>query len=65
MPMFSGVYFNKRNKMISIVRDMKNLGYITCNVQDVCHKELMDIGYLKTYYYIEFDHEYSAPSKYL
>ena len=62
MPMFSGVYFNKRNKMISIVRDMKNLGYITCNVQDVCHKELMDIGYLKTYYYIEFDHEYSAPS---
>ena len=62
MPMFSGVYFNKVNRMISIVKDMKNLGYITCNVQDVCHKELMGIGYLQNYSYIEFDHEYSSPN---
>lgn len=36
IPMFSGVNFNNKNKIISIVKDMKNLGYITCNVQDVC-----------------------------
>lgn len=36
IPMFSGVNLNNKNKIISIVKDMKNLGYITCNVQDVC-----------------------------
>ena len=40
IPMFSGVYYDKNQRMVSIVRDMKQLGYITCNVQDVCHKEL-------------------------
>ena len=59
-PMFSGVYLDKNNKMISIIRDFKNNGYITCNVQDVCHKELMHINPLKKYYYVEFDHEYAA-----
>ena len=60
--MFSGVYYNKRNKMISIVKDLKELGYITCNAQDVCHKELMSVGKIKRYSYIEFDHEYAAPN---
>jgi hypothetical protein len=60
--MFSGVYFDKKNRMISIIKEMKKLGYITCNVQDTCHKELMMIGKIKNYSYIEFDHEYSAPS---
>ena len=62
IPMFSGVYYDEKNTMVSIVRDLKNNGYITCNVQDVCHKELMDIGELKNYTYVEFDHEYVAPS---
>jgi len=62
IPMFSGVYYNYRNKMISIVKDLKKLGYITCNVQDICHKELMSIGKIKSYSYIEFDHEYAAPN---
>ena len=62
IPMFSGVYYLENNTMISIVKDLKKLGYITCNVQDICHKELMDIGELKGYSYIEFDHEYAAPS---
>ena len=62
IPMFTGVYFDKSNKMISIVKDMKKLGYITCNIQDVCQKELFGIGYINNYSYIEFDHEYLAPS---
>ena len=62
IPMFSGVYFGWKNKMISIIRDLKNLGYITCNVQDICHKELMSIGKIKSYSYIEFDHEYAGPN---
>jgi len=63
VPMFSGVNFNDNNTIISIVKDMKKLGYITCNVQDVCQKELMILGKKKKYYYyIEFDHEYVAPS---
>ena len=62
VPMFSGVNFNNKNTIISIVKDMKNLGYITCNVQDVCQKELMVLGKKKYYYFIEFDHEYVAPS---
>ena len=61
--MFTGVNFNNKNEMISIVKDMKKLGYITCNVQDVCQKELMVLGKNKKYYhFIEFDHEYVAPS---
>ena len=60
--MFSGVYYDKKNRMISIVKEMKKLGYITCNVQDICHKELMGIGKIDNYSYIEFDHEYSAPN---
>lgn len=62
IPMFSGVYFNKKNKMISILKDFKKNGYITCNIQDICHKELACIGPLVGYRYIEFDHEFSAPS---
>ena len=62
IPMFSGVYYDKNNTMISIVRELKNIGYITCNVQDVCHKELMYMEKLKKYKYIEFDHEYVAPN---
>ena len=62
IPMFSGVYFSSKNKMISIVKDLKKLGYITCNVQDICHKELMSIGRIKKYSYIEFDHEYASPN---
>ena len=62
IPMFNGVYFDSKNKMISIVKDLKDLGYITCNVQDICHKELMSIGKFNNYSYIEFDHEYAAPN---
>ena len=62
MPMFSGVYYDDQKEMISIVRDLKKMGYITCNVQDVCHKELMAIEQTKNYSYIEFDHEYAAPN---
>ena len=60
IPMFSGVYLDYNNIMISIIKDYKRNGYITCNVQDICHKELMSIEPLKNYYYIEFDHEYAA-----
>ena len=60
LPMFSGVYFSYKNTMISIVKDFKKNGYITCNVQDICHKELMSIRPLRRYTYIEFDHEYAA-----
>ena len=44
IPMFSGVYFDSRNIMISIVKDFKKSGYITCNVQDICHKELISFA---------------------
>ena len=40
IPMFSGVYYKKKNRMISIVKNMKKEGYITGSVQDICHKEL-------------------------
>ena len=49
--MFSGVYFDKNNYMISIIKELKESGYITCNVQDVCHKELMGIKNLNNYTY--------------
>ena len=62
IPMFSGVHYEQNNTMVSIVKEMKKLGYITCNVQDVCHKELMGIGKIPGYSYIEFDHEYAAPN---
>jgi hypothetical protein len=62
LPMFSGVYFDRKYHMISIVKELKELGYITCNVQDICHKELMGIRRNPKYSYIEFDHEYSAPN---
>ena len=62
IPMFSGVYFNKDNHMVSIVKEMKKLGYVTSNVQDICHKELMAIGEINNYSYIEFDHEFAAPN---
>ena len=62
IPMFSGVEFNYKYKMISILKRYKENGYISCNIQDVCHKELMEIEPLKNYRYIEFDHEYAAPS---
>jgi len=62
IPMFSGVYYKKKNKMVSIVKKMKEIGYITGNVQDICHKELMAIGKFKKYSFIEFDHEYAAPN---
>ena len=62
IPMFSGVYFKHKYKMISIVKNLKELGYITCNVQDICHKELMSIGRIKSYSYIEFYHEYAGPN---
>jgi len=51
--MFSGVYFDTNKEMISIVKNLKQLGYITCNSQDVCHKELMGLGRAKKYRYIE------------
>jgi hypothetical protein len=60
IPMFSGVYFGYNNIMINIIKDYKKNGYITCNVQDTCHKELMSILPLRKYTYIEFDHEYAA-----
>ena len=60
LPMFSGVYYDYKNTMINIVKDFKKNGYITCNVQDTCHKELMSILPLRKYTYIEFDHEYAA-----
>ena len=61
IPMFNGVYYNSKHRMISIVKDLKKLGYVTCNSQDVCHKDLMGI-YAKNYTYVEFDHEYSSPN---
>ena len=60
LPMFSGVYFDYNNIMISIVKDFQKNGYITCNVQDICHKELMSMEPIKNYTYIEFDHESAA-----
>ena len=60
IPMFSGVDFSFSSRMVSIVKDLKHLGYITCNVQDICHKELMSINGAPNYTYIEFDHEYAA-----
>lgn len=60
--MFTGVEFNSKYKMISILKNYKENGYVTCNIQDICHKELMKIGPLKNYRFIEFDHEYVAPS---
>ena len=62
IPMFSGVYYDNNEKMISILKDIKNMGYITCNVQDICHIELMSIENMENYSYIEFDHEYAAPN---
>ena len=62
IPMFSGVYLDENNIMRSIAKDFKENCYITANVQDVCHKELMYINPLKNYTYIEFDHEYAAPN---
>ena len=62
IPMFSGVYYEDNSTMVSIVKEMKKRGYITCNVQDVCHKELMGIGKIPSYSYIEFDYEYAAPN---
>ena len=62
IPMFSGVYFDTNVTMVSIVRDFKNNGYITANIQDICHKELVSINPLEKYTYIEFDHEYASPN---
>ena len=62
IPMFSGVYYDPKNRMVSIVKDLKHSGYITCNSQDICHKELMGIGNIDNYSYIEFDHEYASPN---
>ena len=62
IPMFSGVYYKKYNRMVSIVKQMKEVGYVTGSVQDICHKELMSIGKFKKYSFIEFDHEYAAPN---
>ena len=62
IPMFSGVYYDPKNRMISIIKDLKKLGYITCNSQDICHKELMGISQLENYTYVEFDHEYASPN---
>ena len=62
IPMFSGVYYKKNYRMVSIVKKMKKVGYVTGNIQDICHKELMSIGKFKKYSYIEFDHEYAAPN---
>ena len=62
LPMFSGVNFDPKFNMVSIVREFKNNGYITANIQDICHKELMDINPLEKYIYVEFDHEYAAPN---
>lgn len=60
LPMFSGVYYNPKYFMINIVKDYKKNGYITCNVQDICHKELMSIKPFRRYTYIEFDHEFAS-----
>jgi hypothetical protein len=62
LPMFSGVNFDPHLNMVSIVREFKNNGYVTANIQDICHKELMDINPLEKYVYVEFDHEYAAPN---
>ena len=62
IPMFDGIDYDKNNTMISIVKDLKKVGYITCNVQDVCHKELMHMENLKNYVYVEYDHEYASPN---
>ena len=62
IPMFSGVYFYGKNRMISLVKEMKKEGYVTCNVQDVCHKGLMMVENVENFTYIEFDHEYAAPN---
>ena len=62
IPMFSGVYFDPNFNMVSIVKDFKNNGYITANIQDICHKELMSIDPLENYIFVEFDHEYAAPN---
>ena len=62
IPMFNGVYYNSKHRMISIVKDLKKLGYVTCNSQDVCHKDLMGYSGAKNYTYVEFDHEYSSPN---
>ena len=55
--MFRGVYHGLKIKMISIIRDFKNNGYITANIQDVCHKELMSIGRQRKYVYVGFYHD--------
>ena len=47
--MFSGIYFDSGKIVISVFEDFKKNGYITCNVQDICHKELMSIGPLENY----------------
>jgi hypothetical protein len=60
LPMFSGVYYNHKNFMINIVKDFKKNGFMTCNVQDICHKELMSINPFRRYTYIEFDHEFAS-----
>lgn len=62
IPMFSGVSFDPNVNMVSIVKDFKNNGYITANIQDICHKELMSINPLEKYTYVEFDHEYASPN---
>jgi hypothetical protein len=62
IPMFNGVYFNKKNRIVSIVKDMKKLGYVTCNSQDICHKGLTIVKNMANFSYIEFDHEYSSPN---
>jgi len=62
IPMFSGVSFEPNANMVSIVKDFKNNGYITANIQDICHKELMSINPLEKYTYVEFDHEYASPN---
>jgi len=62
LPMFSGVNYDRHLNMVSIVREFKNNGYITANIQDICHKELMAINPLEKYIYVEFDHEYAAPN---
>ena len=62
IPMFSGVYFDPKLNMVSIVKDFKNNGYVTANIQDICHKELMYIDPIENYSFVEFDHEYAAPN---
>ena len=62
IPMCSGVSFSPNVSMVSIVKDFKNNGYITANIQDICHKELMSINPLEKYTYVEFDHEYASPN---